>query len=221
MQFNNTRTEPEVLSYQAIRKTIGWLGICLPFALVIVNAILNSERIWQESISHYYYTIATGLFVGSLCAVGLFLISYRGFGPADNRASTIAGIAAFGVALFPTTVPAPESKWNIYAYAYSDTISTIHFVSAAIFFLTLAFTSYFLFTQSKDPAKAGQNRLYRICGVAMVLFIALIAAYNFVPGMKERFEQYNPTFWLECCALFAFGTSWLVKGQALYKPKAA
>ena len=39
-----------------------------------------------ESISSYYHSVMRDIFVGSLCAVGTFLISYRGYDKRDNRA---------------------------------------------------------------------------------------------------------------------------------------
>lgn len=36
---------------------------------------------------------------------------------------------------------------------------------------------------------------------------------NSCPGLKK----YDPVFWLESVSLFAFGISWLVKGQLILK----
>ncbi len=98
-------------------------------------------------------------------------------------------------------------------------IKNIHFISALVFFLTLAYISLFLFTKSSHPPsdrpvpKKNRNRIYRICGYVMLGCIALIALYFFwleewYPGLSA----YDPVFWLESVALWAFGFSWLTKG---------
>ncbi|PWS28582.1 hypothetical protein DHW03_01645 [Pedobacter yonginense] len=48
----------------------------------------------------------------------------------------------------------------------------------ALFFITLAANSYFLFTRSDaikiTAEKNKRNRIYRICGILMIIFAALI-----------------------------------------------
>lgn len=56
-----------------IRKLIGTLGISLPIILPIV------KHEFLASISHYYYsTLSSLIFIITLSAFGLFLISYKG-----------------------------------------------------------------------------------------------------------------------------------------------
>ncbi len=79
------------------------MGILLPAGLLLANLLFADCYAVQDSISHYYYTTAGNLFTGTLCAVALFLISYRGYpGDKDNILTTLAGIFALGVAFFPT-----------------------------------------------------------------------------------------------------------------------
>src|SRR5258708_1137366 len=97
-----------VMSYLGLRKAIGIIGLMLPFLLAIGNffaqPLLRDAkplRGLQDSISHYYYTDMGNVFVGSLCAIGIFLLSYRGYEKHDRVAGTLACIFAVGVALFP------------------------------------------------------------------------------------------------------------------------
>jgi hypothetical protein len=60
---------------------------------------------WQGSISAYYFTAAHTVFVGSLCALGILLISYRGSKDSEDILLDLAGIMAFVVAMVPTTRP--------------------------------------------------------------------------------------------------------------------
>lgn len=215
----NTRDTPEVISYRTIRRSIGYLGILLAPALFILSHILGCRQL-QPSISHYYYTMSGSLLVGTLCAVGLFLISYKGFGPIDDRATNIAGVFAFGVAFFPTGNYA-ESMCAVFKYPDSALRGYIHFGSAALLFITLAYISFFLFTISKGVKtrqKISRNRVYRTCAVLMIFFIAMVPVFS-ISAIKVHFEQYCPTFWMETGALVSFGISWLVKGEVILEDK--
>src|SRR5207245_4583836 len=67
-----------VLSYLELRKAVGIIGFALPFALAFGKILLQGRGI-QSSISGYYYTDMRNVFVGSLCAIGVFLMSCRGY----------------------------------------------------------------------------------------------------------------------------------------------
>lgn len=100
-------TENNILTFRRIRRAIGYLGIGLPVVLLILSLIPFFQTRVQASISHYYYTNLRELFTGVLCAVGLFLIRYKGtknpkFWKNDGLLTNIAGYMAFGVAFFPT-----------------------------------------------------------------------------------------------------------------------
>jgi hypothetical protein len=105
---DNLRTpETDIQTFRRLRKAIGWMGMSLPFVLVLLSLIPFFKTSIQQSISYYYYTNLREIFVGVLCAVSLFLIRYRGFdNPVfwknDNKMTNLAGIMALGVALVPT-----------------------------------------------------------------------------------------------------------------------
>jgi len=193
-------------SYLALRKAVGWIGILLPFALMLGVFIIFNGEIIQESISHYYHTEMRNVFVGSLCAVALFMFFYTGYEKWDEWAGNVAGFFAICVAFFPTTEAGP-----------SDLTGIIHFACAAIFFLTLAVFSLFLFTKKgpdPTPQKLRRDKIYVICGIIMIAcLIAIFIYFNFI-----RNENSNSSFifWAETLALIAFGVSWLTKGGTLY-----
>ena len=65
------------LSYVHLRKGIGIIGFFLPFVLALGTFIIERLGI-QHSISDYYHRPVMGnVFVGSLCAIGVFLLFYR------------------------------------------------------------------------------------------------------------------------------------------------
>ena len=67
-----------VLSYLELRKAVGIIGFALPFVLAFGKDLLQGPGI-EGSISGYYYTDMRNVLVGSLCAIGVFLLSCRGY----------------------------------------------------------------------------------------------------------------------------------------------
>src|SRR6266446_2637621 len=65
------------VSYLSLRKSIGWIGILMPWVARAV-ANIHSGTPFLMSISAYYYTSGRDVFVGSLFGAGLFLSFYRG-----------------------------------------------------------------------------------------------------------------------------------------------
>ncbi len=66
---------PYVLSYFAMRRAAGWIGILLPFAAAFLTIVVDSHHHLPDSISASYYTIGRNYFVGShSCAVCSCLI---------------------------------------------------------------------------------------------------------------------------------------------------
>ncbi len=200
-----------VISYLVLRRAVGIIGTALPFVLVVGKWLLNGWGI-QSSISAYYYTSMRDVFVGSLCAIGVFLLSYRGYERADDVAGNFACVFAVGVALFPTSPPAG-------ATATQAGIGVIHLVFASAFFLTLAYFSLVLFRKT-NPAKQMSERkkernvVYTVCGYTILVCVGLIII-DVVLLRQSVLRAVAPVFWLESAAVIAFGVSWLTKGEAL------
>ena len=66
-----------VQSYLFLRIGMAAIGLAFPVLLLAIGG-LNGEAI-QPSISHYYHTSVRDIFVGSLCAIGAFLVLYKGY----------------------------------------------------------------------------------------------------------------------------------------------
>lgn len=157
-----------MLDQRTLARIVGLIAICLPLILTVDG--LNSACFYN-SLSHFYYSRFTGgLFVLGLGVSGTFLIAYRGESQAENRLATIAGIAAFLIAFFPTTGPGCESlgfEARIFAhvggsalndialsgpavggvFTYLPSSFGIHIVSAGVFFAILAFFALVVFTR--------------------------------------------------------------------------
>jgi hypothetical protein len=206
-----------VVSYIFLRRAVGVIGIALPIVLALGNIIIFSGSGILQSVSAYYYTGMRDTMVGFLFSIAIFLLAYRGLSWIDELAGKIGCFFAVGVALFPTSPPPPPVPTPL-----QENISTAHFAFAAGMFLTLAFFSLFLFTKTDPnkeptPEKKERNVIYIVCGLVMLGAIGLI-------GLKEligsaAINALNPTYWLEAVAVIAFGVSWLIKGETLFRDK--
>jgi succinate dehydrogenase/fumarate reductase cytochrome b subunit len=219
-QKKDDHNQPLVISYLALRRAVGILGIALPVALTIGVFILDKCSYIQDSISDYYYTTMGNLLVGILCAIGLFLFSYKGYERKDKIASKLACLFAIGIAFCPTYGPDPSSICNILHRNSSSLVSTMHDIFATLFFLTLAYFSLFQFTKTSGhmtKQKKKRNKVYKACGYIILTCIVLLFIYFRVPGLRSALKDYKPIFLLETIALWAFGFSWLTKGEFILK----
>lgn len=213
------RNKSIIISYKVLRRFIGILGMALPVVLIAGGFLQKGNGI-QGSLSSYYHTNMQDVFVGILWAVGIFLISYKGYDPLDNWITNLSGLFAIGVALFPTTA-GPGNSNLLGVFQLKPHISgTLHLVWAFLFFFLLAFNAFFLFTKTGDttpgPQKIKRNRVYRICGVLIMMSLAGIMVYMLFL-QKTVLRNWAPVLILEILALWAFGFSWLVKGETLFK----
>jgi hypothetical protein len=200
-----------VLSYLALRKAIGVIGTALPFVLALGGLILGLGGI-EPSISAYYYTGMRNVFVGSLCAIAVFMGSYHGYERADDLLGDVACLSALGVALCPMAPAAGAAPHQV-------VIGTLHYVFAAIFFLTLAAFCLWLFrktdgARSPTPRKRTRNAVYLVCGVVILACVAAILLATWVLD-DAALDRSGVVFWLEAIAVVAFGSSWLTKGELL------
>ena len=222
----------QIISYQKLRAFIGFLGIFLPVAVVTGCYLFSAkEYSWQHSISHYYYSRMHIVFVGTLCVLGGFLITYRG--KKDNiwesRVSNLAGFCAFGIASFPTQFEgfqSPENGANQYIHLLQE-ISNFwggtHFAFAGVLFgCFVLFCLHFfqkpdgIYTGEEQLKFLRRKRIYKICGWGILISIIMLAVFNFVIKPTEGIWVYS-TFIFETTALWCFGTAWLIKGSLVLK----
>lgn len=201
-----------IISYLTLRKIIGFLGIGLVPVIIIGTFFTDHTHSVYISISAYYYSGMRNEFEGIICGIALFLLSYHGYAWIDSLASKLAGLFALGIAFFPTSQSNDKS----------DITSTLHYVFAAIFFAILACMSIFLFTKTNKPVitpeKKKRNRIYRICGIVILVCVAGIPVLG-IPSIHQHIAFIKPTLILETFTLTAFGFSWLTKGEFLLKDK--
>lgn len=223
---------PDLLihSQNNLRILIGILGMALAILVRLTVGVVSDYWHPLPSISHYFYTAAGPLFTGVMLQLGVFLIIYRGREKLDAVVSTIAGVAAILVALFPTN--GLTTLCSDPAYPYCNSLlpnnvlrNAVHYGSASIFFLSMAFMCLFIFTKSdvppqlRTPQKRIRNKIYRICGGVIVGAIAGMLSNFFGIISNETFYRYDLTYWLEFVAITGIGPAWLVKAEVVLKDK--
>jgi hypothetical protein len=211
----------------SLRKLVGILGMLMPVLLMGFLYLFSGHASPLDSISHYYYTRAGSVFTIIVSLLAIFLLIYKGEEPIDFILSSVAGVFALCVLLFPTTNISTvccqlDKPWSVTYLKDSSARVNFHFLSAALFLLSLAAMSFFLFTKSDKPVgergtrKVLRNRIYRFCAVMMLAGVAVIAANALGWISEEVFTRYHLTFWMETLAVEAFGFSWLVKGGTVF-----
>lgn len=208
----------DVISVHLLMYIMGAFAFFLPPILYIGQLLRSNDPQLLGSISEYYHSTMGDVFVGVVFSIGIFLIVYKGFSDVDNILSTISGFSAFGVALFPTGC---DDR-----YDYCQMIcggckagSSVHFISAAIFFIILAVFCLFIFTKHSESNYWRDKWyfwVYFVSGIVMLLCIGLIFLYSRVlSDPPSGLVSLRPIFWLETIALWAFSISWCTKAKVI------
>ena len=171
----------KVMDYRTLRAVIGGIVILLVPVVYIGNWLIfirhpgdcfyNPHWI-PGSLSGFYYTHMRNLFVGAICAVGVFLVAYRGHDRWDDRLTNVAGLAAICIALFPTMPPyyskspngpnqfftranqcGPSTLITYHLSPHQSSIRYVHVVSLFVLFLMVFLMVLVQFTRTK-PSKA-------------------------------------------------------------------
>jgi hypothetical protein len=195
-----------VHSYLFLRRAVGILGLLLPVVLIGGKALIQGGPL-LDSISDYVYSDMRGVLIGTMAAIGVFLLSYRGYGRVDDVVADVAAVGAIGVALFPTTPFTGQPS------TAAQAVGTVHIVSAAIFFAALIIFCLVLFTRSDSARPTGRkqarNVVYIACGIIMLACLITIGIVEWVVHVG------GVVLWLESAAVMAFGVAWLVKGETI------
>ena len=212
-----------VLSFYRVRQALGWLGLALP-AILIGATLLRGEPL-PAALSDFYHTPLRDVFVGILFALGVFLLTYLGHRDpwawlSDRNVSTLAGLGAIGIALFPNDTLDPCLGTKLPPITLSG---TLHVASAGLFLSMTAVFCLVLFRRADAPlgalrlSKRRRNAVYVACGLAILAALAGLAAYflAITPAQRCALRDWRLVLWLEVVTVLAFGLSWLVKGRAI------
>lgn len=206
-------------SFYRVRRLLGYLGFLLPLLLII--GVFLPVVDMKPSISDFYHTVLRDLFVGVLITMGVFLVSYQGYERkegepfSDNILATVAGIMAFGVALFPNETEHQTTDTLSQEILGIQAAVTAHYICAVIFLFCLGAFCFMRFAQTSDLAR---RKIYIRCGriivVAAAFAVAFSAVKRFGPdAYKVVIDNTAAIFWAETVAVWAFSYAWLIKGH--------
>lgn len=188
-----------MLNVKRLRCFVGWLAFVLPWAVALL--------LWRfpASISFTYYTYEAGpVFMMILGTASVMLMYYDGYDKVDDILNTITGIFGLCICLFPCFNSAFK---RVGTFQISVEVSSwIHNISAILFFVLLAYISFFQFTKSSremTKQKKTRNIIYRVCGIGMLASFAILLLPSF----------YIQIWLTEAFALFFFSVSWLTKAN--------
>lgn len=207
-----SRTSHLERSFIVQRRGMALLAAVFPAAF-LASSFLFGRTAFQASISAYYWTPdpERNFFVGVLCAVGIFLLLYKGYTLLEDRVLDLAGISAVGIAFFPME-------------RGSDCVSsgiTVHGVFAVTFFACIFFICIFMSNHSlediADPRRRSAFRqAYRICASIMIGSIVLAVASHLLPqGYSLMLCESGALFWLEALGVWSFSAFWYIKTREL------
>ncbi len=101
------------ISYHALRRCIGYAAFLLPIVLITGSIISHGSDSIRNSISDYYYTQFSSYFTGTLCAISLFLFTYRGYDNHDLRISKLMSFLMIVIVFNPCHSQDIDYKYNL------------------------------------------------------------------------------------------------------------
>jgi hypothetical protein len=213
-----------VVSYKTLRNLIGFCGIILPFLLMVATAKEPSDKIIESSFSDYYYTSSGDVLVSFLCILGAFLFIYKGYSIKENVLSTIAGICGIFAAFSPTAADDLRQSFSVHT-PLPDVPEIFgferHTIVAGLFFIALGLISLYCFPQNDVNAQIStlqkkRNIIFKTCGWILLVSVLLMAIYFLSDRISTMFGKIPFIFIMETIASWAFGISWLTKGDTIY-----
>lgn len=217
----------EILDENRIVIVVILAAIVTPLLVAFLSRYVGPSK-YTNSISAYYYSIARDLFVMALTAGGLLLISYPGrekrlslpwIQRLEYWFSTVAGVMAFFIILFPMSRQAALAELRMGAPPYEPTKTfveilwekhdTVHIICAITFF-ALVCGLCFLFSREKVDERRTTLIGYYIA--------------QFVEGVCTGWSPRHPGFPYKIWGLtVVIGLGWaafnLITGQQIYWPE--
>jgi hypothetical protein len=196
-------------SFLRTRIVIGVVGVLMPVVLVFGDHLIFHQPWPKPSLSDYYHSGMRDWFVGSLWAIGAGLLVYlaarRNIG--DSRISFIAGLFAILVSLLPTNELA----------AAPTLVAYLHLGCAIALFALLGVICFRFGRRDGRSERRTErwrkvwSRLHQLC--AVIIWLAIAAC---IASTMTQFHDDVVVLLGESTAVFAFGTSWFLKGSELF-----
>lgn len=200
-------------SYRQLRLGMALLAILLPVLLIFLGGL---DQV-LNSLSAYYHSsraLLRDVFVGTLWAVGAFLVFYKGYTRRENWALNVAGVSATFVSLFPTDCqkqPGQTCADEVFAAS-----ATIHGLAAVVFFTLIGYVcvcrSRDTLTLMTDEARRAMFRkAYWALGVVMVLTPLVGIAIKL--GDHDAAEKW--ILIVEVVGIYVFAAFWALKSYEI------
>lgn len=188
-------------------KTIGFLSMSLA-PLAACFALLDGLG-FPDSISATYYRCSMPFLVGTLVAAGMYLVNYVGYDNTDKWLSRISGIFGIMIVLFPCSATTLSHVGFLQLPVYTS--STIHGISALIFFLLQTYIIGVQFRKGDlNPTenKKLRNKVFTACALSILISSISLAIINY-------FVMIPHFVWVvEAFALVPLGFAYTVKGRS-------
>ncbi|AVW91662.1 DUF998 domain-containing protein [Celeribacter baekdonensis] len=221
-------TDPHVMSYHRVRQALGAVALLLPLSLILGGLAVEGNL--RDSLSNYFFSPLREVFVGALWAIGVFLISYKGYARrsderfSDQVLARISGLSALMVSVFPSLEDCPAAseicvlpeRTVTQIWVNTGPSAWVHNISAVVFFLCLVVFCLVQFPKTSDQAR---RRVYRACGYGILATLAVISTAFLTArlggqGAAEFVSRHNLIFWGEAAGVWIFALAWLTKGKA-------
>lgn len=218
--------EIALVKQKTLRKLVGIMGMLLPIILWLSVNFVSGSLTPLDSISHYYYTRYGSILIIVVSVLAIFLLVYKGYDIEDFLLSSFAGIGALLLVFLPTDNIKGLGR-HVARFDLPENCTRIvaHFIASGIFLLSLAIISIVVFTRSNKESNAAKgkeklirNFIYRLCGILMLLaMLVIVIGTQITWSFNQFYTEHQLTFWMETLAIEAFGFSWLVKGELIFK----
>ena len=176
--------------------------------VLLEPALFDGQPFPRGSLSAYYYSGVRELFVGGLWAIGVFLFIYKFLDFSwESLLSSLAGVAAVLVAVFPTERPGDGVTLTPFQVKLGEsTVTTIHYVCAVAFIaLLVPIVLFFARDEGKREHRSWQG--FHTVSAAFIVLGAALAGFAGITGGPDKGVLIG-----EWIAIWAFGASWLAKG---------
>ncbi len=240
-----TELHEYLISYKALRRLIGVLGLLLPFLCWGFNAIVNHLNLLsnpffvnesqtlaytagadlKSSVSLFYYTAAGPLFTGVLVTLAIFLFCYNGYPQnkaedrfawlTDKRLAAFAACCSLAIVFIPAGSHQPITD-NIYIFVSSKPIGMLHLLAATLFFLSMATMSIVNFRRLPGKRLLKDTEGKLYVICGVGIIICLpILAIHFFVVENDNWLGGKFVFVMEVIMLTFFSTAWLLKGKSV------
>lgn len=192
----------EEIDHRTLKLLVGLIALTLGN----LTSFFADSKITSISASYYEGGWSQSILVGFLFAIAAFLLAYNGQSRSEMLMSKFAAVAALGVALFPCG-----------CNGNAEIIPYVHFGSAAVMFLILAYFCYVFYKRARAKGHTEANRrafIYVLCGIVIIAAILIMVSDKAAGGvLSSRIPRL--VFYCERAGLVAFGISWLTASRVL------